>query len=224
MKRHLLQLTSCLGLGLAFYSLAQADKIDSADTLFKAGKWQQAREAFEAALPGLKENDAAYALWRIGYTWQVQHQHEKAVPYFRRVLAIEGIDAEHISGAWLRLGYSLRLLGKGQEGIAALEKAAAVDGAPANHVAEGLLYAAWEHNGRKECEPAMAKFRRIEAIAATRLQRGHPADGRRFSSGCSGMGHSSGIPARPVRGRLSLCARIQQKEQTNELASLTYST
>lgn len=51
---------------------------------------------------------------RSAITWQIQHHHEKAIPYFRQVLSLEGVDAEHISGAWLRLGYSLRLLNKGE--------------------------------------------------------------------------------------------------------------
>ncbi|MBM79298.1 MAG: hypothetical protein CMJ78_01735 [Planctomycetaceae bacterium] len=36
--------------------------------------------------------------------------------------------------------------------------------APPNHVAEALLYAVWEHNSRKEHEPALKKFRRIDSI------------------------------------------------------------
>ena len=52
-------------------------------------------------------------------------------------LKIEGIDAEHHSGAWLRIGYSLRLLKKGKQGIAALEKAAAMTRAPAAVTSEG---------------------------------------------------------------------------------------
>ncbi len=151
-------------LGLLPCGGARADELESADRLFKAGKWQQARESYEQALPVLMGNDAARVLRQIGYTWQIQHQHDQAVPYFERVLAMKDIEAEHVSGSWLRLGYSLRLLKRGKEGIAALEKAVAVDGAPPTHIAEALLFAAWEHNTRKETDAALAKLGRIESI------------------------------------------------------------
>lgn len=151
-------------IAIAYCQTATAEDLTSADRLFKAGKWELARNAYEAALDGLTGNDEARVLRQIGYTWQITHYHEKALPYFDRVLTIEGIDAEHRSGALLRRGYSLRLLKRGHEGIAALDKAAAVEGAPANHVAEALLYAAWEHNSRDEQEPAIRKFRRIASI------------------------------------------------------------
>ena len=141
-----------------------AEDIETADRLFNAGKWERARNAYQVVLPGLTGNDAARVLRQIGYTWQITHHHEKALPYFDRVLEIEGVDAEHRSGALLRRGYSLRLLKRGEEGIAALDKAAAIEGAPATHVAEALLYAAWEHNSRDEPESALRKFRRIASI------------------------------------------------------------
>lgn len=155
--------TACF-LSCVFCGLANSEDVETADRLFKAGKWQQAKDAYEAVLPELSGNELARALRQVGYTRQVQGQHEKALPYFHRALKLEGIDAEHVSGAWLRIGYSLRLLKRGEEGIAALDKAATVEGAPANHVAEALLYAAWEHNTRQEREQALAKFRRIESI------------------------------------------------------------
>lgn len=156
--------TLALLLGLTLCCGTRAEDLESADRLFKAGKWQQARETYENALPALKGNDAARVLRQIGYTWQIQHRHDQALPYFERVLAMKDIEAEHVSGSWLRLGYSLRLLKRGKEGIAALDKAAAVDGAPPTHVAEALLFAAWEHNTRKETDAALAKLGRIESI------------------------------------------------------------
>lgn len=160
MKQQLLFLLTIAALCRA----ATASDLETADRLFKSGKWEQARDAYEEVLPGLAGNEAARVLRQIGYTWQITHHHEKALPYFDRVLSLEGIDAEHQSGALLRRGYSLRLLKRGEEGIAALDKAAAVEGAPATHIAEALLYASWEHNSRKEYEPALKKFRRIGSI------------------------------------------------------------
>lgn len=160
----------CIGVALLSISVlvggedtALAD-VETADRLFQASKWQSAREAYEAVLPESTGNEAARVLRQIGYTWQIQHQHEKALPYFERALEIPEIDAEHRSGAWLRMGYSLRLLGRGQEGIAALEKAINVPGAPANHVAEALLYAAWEHNSREQHAEALDKFRQVATV------------------------------------------------------------
>lgn len=143
---------------------ALPEDLETADRLFKASKWEQAREAYESALPALRGNEAARVLRQIGYTWQITHRHEQALPYFQRVLEMDGIEAQHRSGALLRIGYSLRLLKRGEEGIAALDRAAAIENAPATHVAEALLYAAWEHNGRGEKETALKKFRRIAAI------------------------------------------------------------
>ncbi len=151
-------------LAISVCGRAESEEINDADRLFRAAKWNQARAAYETLLPNLSGNDAARALRQIGYTWQIVHQHEKAVPFFHRVLAMEGLDAEHVSGAWLRLGYSLRFLKKGEQGIAALEKAAAIEGAPAAHVAEALLFAAWEHNTRNERASALDKLRRIASI------------------------------------------------------------
>lgn len=42
---------------------------ETPDRLFKAGKWEQARAAYESVLADLKGNDAARVLRQIGYTW-----------------------------------------------------------------------------------------------------------------------------------------------------------
>ena len=75
-------------LGLPLSCGARAEDLDSADRLFKAGKWGPAREAYENALPALKGNDAARVLRQIGYTWQIQHRHEQALPYFEKSIEI----------------------------------------------------------------------------------------------------------------------------------------
>ena len=52
---------------MSWTSSARSQEADSADRLFKAGKWQQAREAYEASLSDRKGNDFARALRQIGY-------------------------------------------------------------------------------------------------------------------------------------------------------------
>lgn len=159
------QATSALAVWLILANASQATGIagetETADALFAAGKWEQAREAYEDVLPTLEGNDAAKVLRNIGYTWQRQDQHENAVSCFRQVLELDNIDPEHVSGALLRLGYSLRLLGEGEQAIQTLESAIDFEGAPVTHRAEALLYAAWEHNTRGEVDAALSKFERV---------------------------------------------------------------
>jgi hypothetical protein len=137
---------------------------ESASRLFKASKWEQAREAYLEVLPTLEGNERAFVLRQVGYTLQIQHQHEEALPYFKEVLDLQDLEPEHVSGALLRMGYSLRLLKRGEEGIKALDQAAELAGAPSSHVAEARLFAAWEHNSRGETDAALEKFQLIAAI------------------------------------------------------------
>ena len=74
MKRQIVLLL----LAIASCRVAFADDLEKAERLFKARKWQQARDAYEVMLPKLSGNDAARVLRQIGYTWQITHHHEEA--------------------------------------------------------------------------------------------------------------------------------------------------
>jgi tetratricopeptide (TPR) repeat protein len=141
-----------------------ADDRADADAFYKAGKWQQARAAYERVLPTLQGNEAAEVLRNIGYCYQRQNQHAEAIKTFERALAIGDLAAQQRSGALLRMGYSLRMENRGREGIETLEQAAAIDGAPSSHVAEALLFAAWEYNTQGDADAALARFRQIASI------------------------------------------------------------
>ena len=169
-----MQLRSALFLSLSLLILAAGDvsaraaepaaDLSTAESLFKAGKWERARKAYEPLLDSLEGNALSRALRNMGYCLERENRSEEALPLLRRAAEVPGIDREQISAALLRLGYTLRTADRGEEGIEVLEQVAAMEDAPSGHRGEALLYAAWEHGTRDETEQALAKFRRVSTI------------------------------------------------------------
>ncbi len=142
----------------ACHESSEASDLDTALRLFKASKWEQAREAYLDVLPALEGNDRAFVLRQVGYTLQIQHHHEEALPYFKEVLELQDLEPEHVSGALLRMGYSLRLLKRGEEG-SGLDQAAELAGAPSSHVAGSAVCSL----GAQQSRETDARWRKVSA-------------------------------------------------------------
>lgn len=142
----------------------QADEAKTAETLYRAGKWNDARLAYEALTPSLAGEELADGLTRLGYCWQRLHKHSNAVPVFRRVLELEGISNTHICLAKLRLGYALRMTQQTEEAVRVLDDASRMQDVPTNLTAETLLNSAWELNSHGQPDEALKRFRKIELI------------------------------------------------------------
>ena len=138
--------------------------LQTADSLFKAGKWEQARQAYTPLIDGLAGNTKSDALRNLGYCLERLNRSEEALPVLRAAAEVPGIDRRQIASALLRLGYSMRSAGQGEAAIGVLEQVADMEDAPADQRGEALLYAAWEHGTRKETESALTKFRRVATI------------------------------------------------------------
>ncbi len=148
---------------------AQTDATDStdsaqADSLYKAGRWAEAANAYESLLPMLQGDERADALVKYGYCFERQSQREQAVAIYRQAVALENVGPNHKASALLRLGYLLRLLKESDEALDALEKAANLPGAHPNTVAQALLFAAWEHGTLHQDDAALADFDRVTKI------------------------------------------------------------
>lgn len=142
----------------------QAQEETPAETLYRAGKWSEAKDAYEALVPTLPGAGRADALVKLGYCWQRLHKHDKAIPIFRQALELKDISNEQTALAMVRLGYSLRLEKQSAEAVEVLDAAANLENVPPNLTAEALLYSAWELNTQEQQDAALERFRKVEQI------------------------------------------------------------
>lgn len=149
-----------LGVG----SRVSADDAKNAETLYRAGKWDEARLAYEVLTPKLEGEARAAALTKLGYCWQRLHKHDKAIPVFRQVFELDGISNTQICLTKLRLGYALRMTQQSDEAVQMLDEASRMKDVPTNLTAETLLNAAWELNSHGNPDEALTRFRKIEHI------------------------------------------------------------
>lgn len=149
---------SCSALSL------QAQETTPAEKLYRAGKWSEAKDAYESLVPTLQGADRADALVKLGYCWQRLHKHQEAMPIFRQALEVEGISNEQTGLAMVRLGYSLRLEKQSAEAVEVLDAAAELEDVPPDLKAQALLYSAWELNTQEQQDAALERFRKVEQI------------------------------------------------------------
>jgi tetratricopeptide (TPR) repeat protein len=141
-----------------------AQETPVAETLYRAGKWNEARDAYDKLIPTLEGEDRAAALVKLGYCWQRLHKHKEAIPVFRQVLELKNIPNEQTCLALVRLGYSLRLTNQSEEAVEVLDRASELPDVPPDLTAEAILYSAWELNSHGQPDAALERFRKIEHL------------------------------------------------------------
>ncbi len=165
-------LVAVLTAGLMLLMIARLGRADdqptleAAETLYKAGKWTDARNAYLANLEGLTGEQRATTLNRIAITWLRDQRDQNGADFFAQALR-ECPDASSATQAYsrLQLGRTLSALRKFDESIAQLKQIPAMPDLPVQTVAESYLSLATPYLKLERPDDAVAALSQVTQLS-----------------------------------------------------------
>jgi len=162
-------LTPLIVAALFFMSApAPAADYDTAETLYRASRWADAREAFQAALPNLTGDLRARAYQRIGFTYMRTGPRSEAPAAFRLGAAVTDALPDTRAFNLIESGRALGLLRQFEESVADFEAAMAIEGISDEMMADALLSISTPLTRLEAHERALEALRKAVALPGSR--------------------------------------------------------
>jgi len=142
-------------------AMADNEALEKADNFYKARKWDQAIEQYEAAAKAQSPKDAAQSRFRIGLAYRYRGRNQQSIDALTQALETDLLEPATAARARLEIGYCLYLSRRFDEALASLNSAIDDPNAAPSTRSDGCFYAGYILNKQKKYDEAIKYFLRV---------------------------------------------------------------